>query len=286
MIQEKDFRAMSGYLWLLIHVTLIIVTILSVALLKSVPLFLALVLATIMTLPGYFIVNPNQSKVLVLFGAYKGTVKAHGFFWANPFFTKKKVSLRARNFDTEKIKVNDHLGNPIIISAVVVWQVDNTAQAAFEVDNYENYVLVQSDAALRTLAGKYPYDNFDEEEAEHILTLRGGGDEVNDVLEKALQERLAMAGIKVIEARINHLAYSEEIAGAMLQRQQATAIIAARQKIVEGAVGMVDMAIEHLENGKTVTLDEERKAAMISNLMVVLCSDKNASPVVNAGSLY
>ncbi len=285
MTQEQNFRPMNGYLWLLIHAILLIGAIASIAM-RMFPLFFIFGLLFFITLPGYFIVNPNQSKVLVLFGAYKGTVKSHGFFWANPFFTKKKISLRARNFDTEKIKVNDHLGNPIIISAVVVWKVDNTAQAAFEVDNYENYVTVQSDAALRTLAGQYPYDNFNEDESHHTLTLRSGGNEVNQVLEEELQERLSMAGISVIEARINHLAYSEEIAGAMLQRQQATAIIAARQKIVEGAVGMVDMAIEHLEKGDTITLDEERKAAMISNLLVVLCSDKNPSPVVNTGSIY
>jgi regulator of protease activity HflC (stomatin/prohibitin superfamily) len=285
MTQEQNFRPMNGYLWLLIHTILLIGAIGSIAM-KLFPLFFIFGLLFFITLPGYFIINPNQSKVLVLFGAYKGTVKSHGFFWANPFYTKKKISLRARNFDTEKIKVNDHLGNPIIISAVVVWKVDNTAQAAFEVDNYENYVTVQSDAALRTLAGQYPYDNFNEDESHHTLTLRSGGNEVNQVLEQELQERLSMAGINVIEARINHLAYSEEIAGAMLQRQQATAIIAARQKIVEGAVGMVDMAIEHLEKGDTIALDEERKAAMISNLLVVLCSDKNPSPVVNTGSIY
>lgn len=285
MTQEQNYRPLNGYLWLFIHTILLFGTIGSIAM-KVLPAFFVLALIFIATLPGYFIVNPNQSKVLTLFGAYKGTVKSHGFFWANPFFTKKKISLRARNFDTEKIKVNDHLGNPIIISAVVVWKVDNTAQAAFEVDNYENYVTVQSDAALRTLAGQYPYDNFNEDENHHTLTLRSGGNEVNQVLENELQERLSMAGINVVEARINHLAYSEEIAGAMLQRQQATAIIAARQKIVEGAVGMVDMAIEHLEKGDTIVLDEERKAAMISNLLVVLCSDKNPSPVVNTGSIY
>lgn len=285
MIQEKDTSAQSGYMWLLIHAALLAVIIANIVFTHLVFVIIPLIAVFIITLPGYFIVNPNESKVLTLFGEYKGTIKRHGFFWANPFFTKKRISLRARNFDTDKIKVNDNLGNPIIISAVVVWKVQDTAKAAFHVDDYINYVHVQSDAALRTLAGKYPYDNFEDDET-HDLTLRGGGEEVNNVLETELQERLAMAGIHVIEARINHLAYSEEIAGAMLQRQQATAIIAARHKIVEGAVSMVDMAIEHLEKGNTVKLDEERKATMVSNLMVVLCSDKNASPVVNTGSLY
>ena len=285
MIQEKDTSAQSGYMWLLIHAALLAVIIANIVFTHLVFVIIPLIAVFIITLPGYFIVNPNESKVLTLFGEYKGTIKRHGFFWANPFFTKKRISLRARNFDTDKIKVNDNLGNPIIISAVVVWKVQDTAKAAFHVDDYINYVHVQSDAALRTLAGKYPYDNFEDDET-HNLTLRGGGEEVNNVLETELQERLAMAGIHVIEARINHLAYSEEIAGAMLQRQQATAIIAARHKIVEGAVSMVDMAIEHLEKGNTVKLDEERKATMVSNLMVVLCSDKNASPVVNTGSLY
>ncbi len=285
MIQEKDTSAQSGYMWLLIHAALLATIIANIVFTHLVFVIIPLILVFIITLPGYFIVNPNESKVLTLFGEYKGTIKKHGFFWANPFFTKKRISLRARNFDTDKIKVNDNLGNPIIISAVVVWKVEDTAKAAFHVDDYINYVHVQSDAALRTLAGKYPYDNFEDNET-HDLTLRGGGEEVNNVLETELQERLAMAGIHVIEARINHLAYSEEIAGAMLQRQQATAIIAARHKIVEGAVSMVDMAIEHLEKGDTVKLDEERKATMVSNLMVVLCSDKNASPVVNTGSLY
>ena len=286
MINEKSTSAPSGYLFVLIQLATIAGCVLSMVLLHSAPLFIVLLLASILMLPGFFIVNPNESKVLVLFGEYNGTVKSHGFYWANPFFKKTNISLKARNFDTEKIKVNDNLGNPIIISAVVVWKVENTAKAAFEVNDYRNYVLVQSDAALRYMAGKYPYDCFEDEGKESGLTLRGGGEEVNDELENALRERLAMAGINVLDARINHLAYAEEIAGAMLQRQQATAIVAARHKIVEGAVGMVDMAIEHLERDNIIHLDDERKAAMVSNLMVVLCSDKNASPVVNTGSLY
>lgn len=286
MIEEKLINAKSGYGWLLIHTLLIALCVLSIALLHMIPLFIVLLLTIFITLPGYFIVNPNQSKVMILFGEYKGTIKQHGFFWANPFYTKRKISLRAHNFDTEKIKVNDKLGNPIIISAVVVWKVENTAKAAFEVNDFKDYVYVQSDAAIRLMAGKYPYDSFADEGQDEGLTLRSGGEEVNDELENALRERLDMAGISVLEARINHLAYAEEIAGAMLQRQQATAIVAARHKIVEGAVGMVDMALNHLKEDNIVTLDEEKKAAMVSNLMVVLCSDRNATPVVNAGTLH
>jgi hypothetical protein len=220
--------------------------------------------------------------VLVLFGDYKGTVKKNGFFWANPFFAKTSISLRARNFDSEKIKVNDKVGNPIQIGVILVWQVRDTFKAAFEVDNYENFVRIQSDAAVRKLAGLYAYDNFDHDDE---LTLRSGHDEVNSALEENLRNRLDIAGIHVIEARIGYLAYAQEIAGAMLRRQQATAVVAARFKIVEGAVSMVQMALEHLSREKIVDLDEERKAAMVSNLMVVLCGDKDVSPVVNTGTL-
>jgi len=224
--------------------------------------------------PGFFIVNPNNSKVLILFGEYVGTVKANGFFWANPFYTRKVVSLRAKNFDSEKLKVNDKHGNPIMISVILVWQVENTYNAAFDVDNYEHFVKVQTDAAVRKMAGTYPYDNFENPEE---VTLRSGLDEVNDHLEKELSERLSIAGIKVIEARIGYLAYATEIASAMLRRQQATAIVAARQKIVEGAVGMVEMALEELAKKEILELDEEKKASMVSNLMVVLCSEKDTS---------
>jgi regulator of protease activity HflC (stomatin/prohibitin superfamily) len=233
---------------------------------------------------GFLVINPNESSVLTLFGAYKGTLKRNGFYWLNPFFVKKKVSLRARNFNSELLKVNDKLGNPIMIGIVLVWKVEETFKAAFQVDDYLRFVEIQSESAVRKLAGHYAYDNFDDELTE--ITLRGGGEEVNHVLEKELAERLHIAGINVIEARIAHLAYSSEIAQAMLKRQQATAVVAARTKIVEGAVSMVEMALNKLSERKIVELDDERKAVMVSNLLVVLCSDKDASPVVNAGSIY
>lgn len=232
---------------------------------------------------GFKIVNPNESKVLTLFGEYKGTIKQNGFFWVNPFFVAKGISLRARNLDTNPIKVNDKLGNPIMIGVVLVWRVEETFKAAFEVDNYETFVKVQSESAMRKLAGVYPYDNFEDESE---ISLRGSSQEVNDELERELMERLAIAGIHVLEARISYLAYAQEIASAMLQRQQATAIVAARSKIVEGAVGMVEMALEQMDDKRLVNFDEERKAAMVSNLMVVLCSDRSVAPVVNAGTLH
>jgi regulator of protease activity HflC (stomatin/prohibitin superfamily) len=231
---------------------------------------------------GFFFLNPNTAMVLVLFGEYQGTVKTNGFFWVNPFFSRRSISLRARNFDSEKIKVNDKVGNPIQIGVILVWQVRDTFKAAFEVDDYEKFVRIQSDSAVRRLAGMYAYDNFD---AESEVTLRSGHDEVNAALEETLKNRLDIAGIHVVEARIGYLAYAPEIASAMLRRQQATAVVSARFKIVEGAVSMVQMALEELSRQKIVDLDEERKAAMVSNLMVVLCSDKDVSPVVNTGTL-
>jgi regulator of protease activity HflC (stomatin/prohibitin superfamily) len=242
-----------------------------------------LLFATFMA-TGFLVINPNESSVLTLFGEYKGTLKRNGFYWVNPFFVKKKISLRARNFNSELLKVNDKLGNPIMIGIVLVWKVEETFKAAFQVDDYNRFVEIQSESAVRKLAGHYAYDNFDDEQTD--ITLRGGGEEVNHVLEKELSERLHIAGINVIEARIAHLAYSAEIAQAMLKRQQATAVIAARTKIVEGAVSMVEMALNKLSDRKIVDLDDERKAVMVSNLLVVLCSDKDASPVVNAGSIY
>ena len=233
---------------------------------------------------GFTTVYPNGSRVLTLFGKYIGTIKENGFFWVNPLFQKKKISLRARNLDSERVKVNDKLGNPIMISVILVWQVKNTFRAAFEVDDYESFVRVQTDAAVRNLAGSYPYDNFEDGEAE--VTLRSGVKEVNEALEAQLHDRLDIAGIQIIEARIGYLAYASEIAGAMLRRQQATAIVAARHKIVEGAVSMVEMALADLSEKNIIDLDEERKAAMVSNLMVVLCADKDVSPVVNSGTLY
>jgi len=245
------------------------------------PLFL--IIASFMA-AGFLVINPNESSVITLFGEYKGTLKRNGFYWVNPFFVKKKISLRARNFNSELLKVNDKLGNPIMIGIVLVWKVEETFKAAFQVDDYNRFVEIQSESAVRKLAGHYAYDNFDDEQTD--ITLRGGGEEVNHVLERELSERLHIAGINVIEARIAHLAYSAEIAQAMLKRQQATAIVAARTKIVEGAVSMVEMALNKLSERKIIDLDDERKAVMISNLLVVLCSDKDASPIVNAGSIY
>jgi regulator of protease activity HflC (stomatin/prohibitin superfamily) len=220
---------------------------------------------------------------MVLFGSYIGTIKVNGFFWVNPLYSRQKISLRARNNESQHIKVNDKLGNPIQIGIVLVWKVEETFKAAFEVDNYELFVKIQSESAIRKLAGMYPYDTFDDDHIE--MSLRSGGDEINHQLEMELRERLQIAGIHVIEARISNLAYSSEIAGAMLQRQQATAVVAARQKIVEGAVGMVEMALHQLSVKNILELDDERKAAMVSNLMVVLCSEKSANPVINAGTL-
>lgn len=245
---------------------------------------LALLPVWLLQLIGFFVIAPNKSVVLTLFGEYKGSVRENGFFWANPFLRKQKISLRAANLDSRPIKVNDKLGNPIIIGAILVWKVQETYKAAFEVNDYQEFVNIQTDAAIRKLANAYPYDNFDDHERE--ISLRSGLEEVNHELEKEMQERLSIAGIEVIEARISHLAYAEEIAGAMLQRQQATAIIAARRKIVEGAVGMVEMALDELKKNDIIELDQDKKASMISNLMVVLCSDKAASPVVNTGTLY
>lgn len=281
MSNEKSYSPMTGYLMLLIVLALFVFGIGGLFATRS-PMFIWMLAVSIVLMPGFFFLNPNSSVVLVLFGDYKGTVKSSGFFWVNPLFARKSISLRARNFDSEKIKVNDKVGNPIQIGVILVWQVKDTFKAAFEVDNYENFVRIQSDAAVRTLAGMFPYDNFDNE-AE--MTLRSGHGEVNAALEETLRNRLDIAGIYVIEARIGYLAYAPEIAGAMLRRQQATAVVAARFKIVEGAVSMVQMALEHLAKQNIIELDEERKAAMVSNLMVVLCADKDVSPIVNAGTL-
>ena len=280
---EKLFTARSGYLFIVLEVVLFALAILSFA---SEAIFPAVVLMIlfIFTAPGFLAVDPNQCFVLLLFGAYKGTIKANGFFWMNPFFAKKKFSLRARNFNSEPIKVNDKLGNPIMIGLVLVWKVEETYRAAFGVDEYEHFVVVQSEAALRKLAGLYPYDNIEDDHAK--ITLRDGGEEVNQMLEGEIRERLEIAGIHVIEARINYIAYAQEIAQAMLKRQQATAIVAARFKIVEGAVSMVEMALDELSKRNIVKLDEEKKATMVSNLLVVLCGDKEATPVVNTGTLH
>ncbi|MAW61309.1 MAG: hypothetical protein CMJ94_10795 [Planctomycetes bacterium] len=235
------------------------------------------------TLAGFSAISPNEARVVQLFGNYKGTVHEQGLWWFNPFTTRKKVSVRVRNFDSDKLKVNDREGNPIEIGAVVVWKVVDTAEAVFEVDDYEDYVTVQSEAALRNLATRYPYDDH---ETEHEISLRGHTTEIAERLKAEVQDRLEKAGVEVIEARISHLAYAQEIASAMLQRQQAGAIIAARRRIVDGAVGMVEMALDQLKENGVVDLDEERKAAMVSNLLVVLCGERATQPVVNAGSLY
>ncbi|KAA5533180.1 SPFH domain-containing protein [Taibaiella lutea] len=284
---EKLIRPTSGWLMLLVNLLLICFCIFCFSKLPDPPFVVAgivFAIASLITMGGFIAIEPNNSKVLTLFGSYIGTIKSSGFYWTNPFYTKRKISLRANNLDTKAIKVNDKHGNPIIIGAVVVWNVDNSYKAAFEVDNYPSFVLTQSESAIRKLAGHYSYDNFEDENAE--ITLRSSGDEVSQMLEREIAERLAIAGIVIIEARISHLAYAEEIASAMLQRQQATAIVAARSKIVEGAVGMVEMALEQLSKKDIVTLDEERKAQMVSNLMLVLCGDKSAQPVINAGSIY
>jgi regulator of protease activity HflC (stomatin/prohibitin superfamily) len=274
---------MSGYFMILFVLALIILAVaLFVQQIMIVVGILSVVVALI-SLGGFFIVEPNKSMVLLLFGNYKGSVKANGFYWVNPFMTKKKISLRVRNFENKPVKVNDKIGNPVMIGTIVVWQVEDTFKATFDVDDYENFVHLQSDAAIRKMAGLYPYDNFEAEEAE--VTLRSGVEDVNHSLEQEISERLHHAGIKVIEARISHLAYASEIASAMLQRQQATAIVAARQKIVEGAVGMVEMALADLKLKDIIEFDDEKKAVMVSNLMVVLCSDKSASPVLNVGTL-
>ena len=233
---------------------------------------------------GLIVVNPNQARVLTFFGKYVGTVKANGLLWVNPFYSSSRISLRSQNMEGSQLKVNDKMGNPIEIAAVIVWQVSDTYKASFEVVDFSQYVKIQSEAAVRHLATSCPYDHMEDEHAD--ITLRDGGDQVNELLEKELNERLAPAGIIIKEARISHLAYAPEIAGAMLQRQQATAIVAARFKIVEGAVGMVELALEMLSKKGIVQLDEDKKAAMVSNLMVVLCGEKAATPVLNTGTLY
>lgn len=284
MTNEKSIRPANGYLMLFLYLTTLILGVVGLITMKN-PWFVVLIALSLFMLTGLILVNPNGSRVLLLFGKYMGTVKTNGLFWANPLYVKKKISLRARNFDSERLKVNDKLGNPIIISTILVWRVRDTHKAAFDVDNYENFVRIQTDAAVRVLASKYPYDNFADEGHKEDITLRSSMTEVNEALEKELEERLAIAGIEVLESRIGYLAYSNEIASAMLKRQQATAIVAARHKIVEGAVSMVEMALKELEKKQIIELDEEKKAAMVSNLMVILCSDKDASPIVNAGTL-
>lgn len=279
---EKIIKPTSAYIMLIVELILIVIGLIGILAFKN-PLSIIVWTVAFINVRGFFFINPNGSRTLNLFGKYIGTVKEDGFHWVNPFYERKSISLRARNFDSERVKVNDKIGNPILISVILVWKVKDTFKAAFDVDNYESFVKVQTDAAVRKLAGSYSYDNFDDEQKE--ITLRSGFDEVNHVLEHELDERLAIAGIEVTEARIGYLAYAQEIANAMLKRQQATAIVAARLKIVEGAVGMVERALEELSKKNIIELDEDKKAAMVSNLMVVLCSDKDTNPVINAGTL-
>ncbi|MDQ7918141.1 SPFH domain-containing protein [Mesonia sp. MT50] len=284
MDQEKEIKGSNGYMMLFVFLILFFGSILGFVLLNY-AWFIAGIFIALFLLPGLILVNPNEARVLLLFGDYKGTIKQNGLFWVNPFYIKKKISLRARNFDSERLKVNDKLGNPVMISTILVWRVLDTYKASFDVNNFENFVVVQTDAAVRKLASMYPYDNFADEGLDEDITLRSSVNEVSDALEKELEERLNIAGIEVLEARIGYLAYANEIASAMLKRQQATAIVAARHKIVEGAVSMVEMALHQLSEKNLVDLDPESRAAMVSNLMVVLCSDKDASPIVNAGTL-
>ncbi len=279
---EKSFKAINGYLMVLVSVILFVTAILAGLNEQIVVTFIAIILF-LFVMPGYMIINPNSSKVLLLFGAYAGTIKQYGFYWVLPFYMRENVSLRAKNFESERLKVNDKLGNPIMISAILVWRVENTYKALFEVNNYESFVKIQTDAAVRKLVGSYPYDQFEDESAS--VTLSSNFEVVNKSLEEEVVERLKLAGIQVIEARIGYLAYAPEIAQAMLKRQQATAVIAARSKLVEGAVSMVEGALNLLSAKNIVELDEEKKAAMVSNLLVVLCGDKETSPVINAGTL-
>lgn len=285
--QEKPLLAVSG--WLMLGACVILAALaVSLLALSGGPLGFFATLASFVLgglmfilLSGFFTLQPNEACVLTLFGAYRGTVRSSGFFFTNPFNSKTRISLRARNFNSEKLKVNEKRGNPIEIAAVVVWHVQDTAQAVFDVDNYEHYVKIQSESAIRHVAGSYAYDDGEPDE----ITLRGGSEEVSAALTRELQERLSRAGVRVEEARLTHLAYAPEIAQAMLRRQQAEAVIAARQKIVHGAVSMVEMALSELSAKKVLVLDEEKKAAMVSNLLVILCGESEVHPVVNAGSM-
>jgi len=285
---EKIHKPLSGFLALLLALIFIALAIYCVFHINQNGWFIAIgiisFLIAIFLIKGLMIIYPNHSRVLNFFGRYVGSVKENGLFFINPLYTSYKISLRAQNLQGQTLKVNDKMGNPIEIATVIVWQVKDTYRAAYEVAVYEEYVKIQSEAAVRHLAVSLSYDNLEDEHAS--ITLRDGGERVNQILEKELNDRLAPAGINILEARISHLAYSAEIAGAMLQRQQATAIVAARTKIVEGAVGMVEMALDMLSKKQIVELDEERKAAMVSNLLVVLCGERGAQPVLNTGSLY
>ena len=287
--EERNAATSSGFVSITIGLASLL---LGIALLLSRPAGLTLaalvvaILVTVWCLAGLYMLQPNQAAILLLFGSYRGTDRAHGLRWANPFYSKTKVSVRARNFNSEKLKVNDLRGNPIEIAATVVWRVDDTARATFDVENFEAYVLTQSESALRHLALSYAYDNLDEPAGHAEVTLRSGTEEVSAALSRELQQRFEQAGLVVVDAKLTHLAYAPEIAGTMLRRQQAEAVIAARTKIVQGAVGMVELALKGLAERELIQLDDERRAAMVSNLLVVLCSDHDATPVINAGTLY
>lgn len=285
-MQEKNLTSISGYLLLLVAILCLVASVYTGINVRQVGLAVPIVLFLIYLVLqiGLTVINPNEAVVCTFFGDYVGTMKQNGLRWVNPLYSKKKISLRARNLNGQTLKVNDKMGNPVEIAAVVVWQVQDTAKALFSVDDYVLFVQIQSEAAVRKLANSYAYDHMEDETS--AVTLRDSTGQINIFLEQELNERLERAGVEVIEARVSHLAYSSEIAGAMLQRQQAAAMIAARRLIVDGAVGMVEMALERLDKNGVVALDEERKAAMVSNLLVVLCGEKGVSPVVNAGTLY
>jgi regulator of protease activity HflC (stomatin/prohibitin superfamily) len=286
-MKEKELNSISGFLLLAIGLMMLFGGALFIVVTGEPIIGILIIVAGFITLVGLKVINPNEAVVTTFFGDYMGTMKVSGLRWVNPLFSWKKISLRARNLNGQKLKVNDRLGNPIEIAAVVVWRVGDTAKASFEVDDYIKYVEIQSEAAVRHLAGIYAYDSMEDEDLEiQEVTLRDGSGKINEMLEAELTERLSRAGIDVLESRISHLAYAPEIAGAMLQRQQASAVVAARRQIVNGAVGMVDMALSMLSEKGIVQLDEERKAAMVSNLLVVLCGERGATPILNAGTLY
>jgi regulator of protease activity HflC (stomatin/prohibitin superfamily) len=288
MLLEKELRGLPG--WAALAGLILVALVLGALFLDAARddralaaiFWLIVLILDLLCVAGLTVVNPNQARVVTLFGVYKGSIRRAGFWWVNPLTTRQRLSLRVRNFESGRLKVNDHDGNPIEIAAVVVWRIVDTFEAAFNVDDYENFMHVQSEAAVRMLATSYPYDSHEDGQ----VCLRQTVGEVTDRLRQEIQDRLAKAGIEVIEARISHLAYAPEIAGAMLRRQQASAVVSARQKIVEGAVGMVEMALDEISRKRVVDLDEERKATMVSNLLVVLCSEKGVEPVVNTGTLY
>jgi regulator of protease activity HflC (stomatin/prohibitin superfamily) len=282
MKTEKIINPLNGYLALVLLLVALALMIFGFSS-QNVILAVASFLTVIVIVKGLMVISPNNSKVLLLFGEYKGSVKQNGLFWTNPLYSKTSLSLRARNFESEKIKVNDKMGNPILISVILVWKVKDTFKATFEVDNYENFIRIQTDSAVRKLAGSFPYDHFEDERAS--VTLSTNFDDINKALEHEVSQRLEIAGIEVVESRIGYLAYAPEIAHSMLRRQQASAVVAARHKIVEGAVGMVESALKLLADKEIIQFDEDRKATMVSNLMVVLCGDSETKPVINTGTL-